>query len=205
MPRKPAEKKVPAPKQRKHPSYEEMIYKAIAHKHSVKGSSIAAIHQFILNTYDDLPSNDAVKIQVRLSLKRLIARGSIEKVKASYKLADSTKEKLKKEKKTTKSPAPKKTTTEKKEPTEKKKPKPSPKKSTPTKVKSSPKKGEKLVKKKPTSLRSKIAKSKKPVKATPPKVSSPKKTKESPKKKSVPSPTKAKTTKTGRTSTRTRK
>jgi len=208
MGRKPTEKKVPAPKQRKHPSYEEMIYKAIAHKHSVKGSSIAAIHQFILNNYDDLPSNDAVKTQVRLSLKRLISRGSIEKVKASYKLADSTKEKLKKEKKSTKSSTTKKTrsTPEKKEP-EKKPVKIAPKKITakaPPKEKASPKKSPvKSPKKKTTGPKPKIAKaSRSRAKATPPKTSSPKKSTQSPKKKPVASPTKRSTRQTRTTRSR---
>jgi len=171
MPRKPSDKKAPAPKQRKHPSYEEMIYKAISDKHSIKGSSVAAITHYILETYEDLPSNDAVKIQIRLSLKRLMSAGSIEKVKASYKLANATKEKLKKEKKSTKAAsAPKKTRS-----------------SSPKKVVPAPKK--------PTNTTTTITTTKSsPKKKTPAPKSSPKKSspkKSSPKK----APSKPKTTK----------
>merc|ERR1711997_327989 len=96
-----------------HPTYKEMVMKAIAALKDRGGSSPQAIKKYITSAYPALDST-RVNTNLNLALKRLEASGAVTKTKASYKL-------LQKVKKPTKKKAPKKKRAPKRKPAPKKK------------------------------------------------------------------------------------
>ncbi|KAK5580746.1 hypothetical protein RB653_000770 [Dictyostelium firmibasis] len=72
-----------------HPTYQVMISDAIAHYKDRTGSSQPAIIKFIEAKYTVSP--DTFKTQLKLALKRLVAKGTLTMVKASYKLSEEGK------------------------------------------------------------------------------------------------------------------
>jgi len=102
MPRKPKttssprlSKSKPKSKSPDHPKYADMIIEAINHFHDRTGSSAPAIYKFIVAKFK-LPDEAKAKTQLKLALKRLMDQDALLKVKASYKLADLTKDSMKK-------------------------------------------------------------------------------------------------------------
>ncbi|EAL64734.1 histone H1 [Dictyostelium discoideum AX4] len=72
-----------------HPTYQVMISTAIAHYKDRTGSSQPAIIKYIEANYNVAP--DTFKTQLKLALKRLVAKGTLTMVKASYKLSEEGK------------------------------------------------------------------------------------------------------------------
>ncbi|KAN0001036.1 hypothetical protein ACTFIZ_001459 [Dictyostelium cf. discoideum] len=72
-----------------HPTYQVMISAAIAHYKDRTGSSQPAIIKYIEANYNVAP--DTFKTQLKLALKRLVAKGTLTMVKASYKLSEEGK------------------------------------------------------------------------------------------------------------------
>ncbi|KAN0048101.1 hypothetical protein ACTA71_002496 [Dictyostelium dimigraforme] len=88
-----------------HPTYQVMISAAIAHYKDRTGSSQPAIIKYIEANYN--VGQDTFKTQLKLALKRLVTKGTLTMVKASYKLSEEGK----KEYKASLGPAPKKPNT----------------------------------------------------------------------------------------------
>jgi len=106
MPRKPnsatspkkAPKKTAAKSKSKngeHPAYQEMILEAVNDLHERTGSSHSAILKYISTKYQIPP--EKAKTHMRLALKKMVDKDVLLRVKASFKLADGTKNRLKKE------------------------------------------------------------------------------------------------------------
>ena len=75
-------------KKRDHPSYEEMVAEAITHYNKRSGTSLQALKTYLLENFD-LPENFSTTL--RTQLKRLLEKGMLQKVKASYKLTKEAK------------------------------------------------------------------------------------------------------------------
>jgi len=107
MPRKPntaSPKKAPKmrvvkPKRKKttsdHPSYRDMIIDAINTLRERSGSSHSAIMKFVTGKFQIPP--EKAKTHVKIALRKMVDEDTLLRVKASFKLADGTKNRLKKE------------------------------------------------------------------------------------------------------------
>ncbi|KAN0012585.1 hypothetical protein ACTFIU_007892 [Dictyostelium citrinum] len=76
-----------------HPTYQVMISAAIAHYKDRTGSSQPAIIKYIEANYNVAP--DTFKTQLKIALKRLVGKGTLTMVKASYKLSEEGKKEYK--------------------------------------------------------------------------------------------------------------
>ncbi|KAL8100166.1 histone H1.1-like [Apium graveolens] len=96
-PKVPKEKKAAVAKKPKaHPPYSDMIKEAIATLKERTGSSQYAITKFIEDHQKDL--SPLFKKHISLQLKRLVASGSLTKIKSSYKLSAPVKPEVVKKK-----------------------------------------------------------------------------------------------------------
>mmetsp|Transcript_2458 Transcript_2458/g.4319 ORF Transcript_2458/g.4319 Transcript_2458/m.4319 type:complete len:182 (-) Transcript_2458:1501-2046(-) len=73
--------------------YEGMVGKVILAQKSRSGVSVPVLMKGLHESYDSIPE-DKLKVQVRLALKRMLAKDTVAKVKASYKLTDKGKKAL---------------------------------------------------------------------------------------------------------------